>query len=33
MMNEIVYRFGIRAVVWSVYSAVQRRELGPGPSQ
>lgn len=28
MLNEIVYRFGIRAVVWSVYSAVQRRELG-----
>ena len=28
MTNEIVYRFGIREVVWSVYSAVQRRELG-----
>jgi hypothetical protein len=28
MTNEIVYRFGIREVVWSVYSAMQRRELG-----
>lgn len=28
MTNEVVYRFGIREVVWSVYSAMQRRELG-----